>query len=75
MPAADFDMNEVHWLMDMFNTVDIGLVVLDRNYQVCVWNGFMENHSGLLPSAVKDKDIFDQQGSTLYIENACFMAF
>lgn len=59
MPAADFDMNEVHWLMDMFNTVDVGLVVLDRNYQVCVWNGFMENHSGLLPSAVKDKDIFD----------------
>ena len=59
MPAADFDMNEVHWLMDMFNTVDVGLVVLDRNYQVCVWNGFMENHSGLLPSMVKDKDIFD----------------
>ncbi|MFC0117096.1 sensor domain-containing diguanylate cyclase [Pseudoalteromonas xiamenensis] len=59
MPSADFDMNEIHWLMDMFNTVDVGLVVLDREYRVCVWNGFMENHSGLLPSAVKDKDIFD----------------
>ncbi|TMO57631.1 sensor domain-containing diguanylate cyclase [Pseudoalteromonas aurantia] len=59
MPAADFDMNEIHWLMDMFNTVDVGLVVLDREYKVCIWNGFMENHSGLLPSAVKDKDIFD----------------
>ncbi|MBE0368667.1 sensor domain-containing diguanylate cyclase [Pseudoalteromonas sp. MMG013] len=59
MPAADFDMNEIHWLMDMFNTVDVGLVVLDRDYKVCIWNGFMENHSGLLPSAVKDKDIFD----------------
>ncbi|AOT09046.1 sensor domain-containing diguanylate cyclase [Pseudoalteromonas luteoviolacea] len=59
MPASDFDMNEIHWLMDMFNTVDVGLVVLDRDYRVCVWNGFMENHSGLLPSAVKDKDVFD----------------
>ncbi len=59
MPAADFNMNEIHWLMDMFNTVDVGLVVLDREYKVCIWNGFMENHSGLLPSAVKDKDIFD----------------
>ncbi|WP_338366931.1 diguanylate cyclase [uncultured Pseudoalteromonas sp.] len=57
--AADLEMNEIHWLMDMFNTVDVGLVVLDRNYKVCVWNGFMENHSGLLPSAVKDKDLFD----------------
>ncbi|GAA61532.1 sensory box/GGDEF protein [Pseudoalteromonas sp. BSi20652] len=57
--AADLEMNEIHWLMDMFNTVDVGLVVLDRDYRVCVWNGFMENHSGLLPSAVKDKDLFD----------------
>ncbi|WP_278405451.1 sensor domain-containing diguanylate cyclase [Pseudoalteromonas ruthenica] len=59
MPAADFNMHEIHWLMDMFNTVDVGLVVLDRKYRVCIWNGFMENHSGLLPSAVKDKDLFD----------------
>lgn len=59
MPASDFNMNELHWLMDMFNTVDVGLVVLDRDYKVCIWNGFMENHSGLLPSAVKDKDLFD----------------
>ena len=46
-------------IRDRFNTVDVGLVVLDRDYKVCVWNGFMENHSGLLPSAVKDKDLFD----------------
>lgn len=59
MPAADFNMNELHWLMDMFNTVDVGLVVLDRDYKVCIWNGFMENHSGMLPSAVKDRDLFD----------------
>ncbi len=31
MPAADFNMNELHWLMDMFNTVDVGLEVLDRD--------------------------------------------
>ncbi|MBQ4833241.1 diguanylate cyclase [Pseudoalteromonas sp. MMG010] len=57
--SDDLQMNEIHWLMDMFNTVDVGLVVLDKNYQVCVWNGFMENHSGLLPSAVKEKNIFN----------------
>jgi diguanylate cyclase len=57
--SADLNIHEIHWLMEMFNTVDVGLVVLDREYKVCVWNGFMENHSGLLPSAVKDKDLFD----------------
>lgn len=52
-------MSEVHWMMDMFQTVDVGLVVLDRNYNVQVFNGFMENHSGFTPSKVKDKLVFD----------------
>ncbi len=45
--------------MDMLQTIDVGLVVLDKNFQVKVWNGFMENHSGLGPLQVKDKNIFD----------------
>ncbi|WP_105171202.1 sensor domain-containing diguanylate cyclase [Pseudoalteromonas sp. T1lg24] len=57
--SVDFELNEIHWMMDMFNTIDVGLVVLDRKYNICVWNGFMEAHSGLLPSAVKGKDVFD----------------
>ena len=52
-------MSEIHWLMDMFQTVDVGLVVLDRNYKVQVFNGFMENHSGYTPSKAKDCLIFD----------------
>ncbi len=53
------DIREFHWLMDMLQTIDVGLVVLDRNYQVQVWNSFMENHSGISPSHTKDKSIFD----------------
>jgi len=51
-------LNELHWLMEMLHTIDVGLVVLDRQYNVQIWNGFMENHSGLLPREVKDKNIF-----------------
>lgn len=39
-------LREIHWLMDMLQTLDVGLIVLDRDYCVRVWNGFMENHSG-----------------------------
>lgn len=46
-------------MMDMFQTVDVGLVVLDRKYNVQVFNGFMENHSGLSPSKVKGKLVYD----------------
>ncbi|GBL04826.1 PAS domain-containing protein [Glaciecola sp. KUL10] len=49
---------EFHWMMDMLQTVDVGIVVFDRDYNLKVWNGFMEAHSGLLPSDVRDKSLF-----------------
>ena len=52
-------LNELHWMMEMLHTIDVGLVVLDRNYTIQIWNGFMENHSGLLPRDVKGKSLFD----------------
>jgi len=53
------DLNELHWLMDMIQSIDAGLIVLDRNYQVEVWNTFMENHSSLSADVVRSKVIFD----------------
>ncbi len=53
------DIKEFHWLMDMLQTIDVGLVVLDRNYNIAVWNSFMESHSGLTPLQVKDKNVFE----------------
>jgi len=52
-------LNELHWLMEMLHTIDVGLVVLDRDYTIQIWNGFMENHSGLLPREVKDKNLLE----------------
>ena len=59
MSAELSQLNELHWLMEMLHNVDIGLVVLDRNYKVQLFNGFMENHSGLLPGQVKNEVLFD----------------
>ncbi|MDM7861933.1 PAS domain-containing protein [Alteromonas sp. ASW11-36] len=53
------DLLEFHWMMDMLQTVDVGIVVLNRAYEVKVWNGFMESHSGMLPSEVRDKSLFE----------------
>ncbi|ARD21002.1 GGDEF domain-containing protein [Shewanella japonica] len=52
-------MNELHWLIDMVQTIEVGLVVLDRNYNIQLWNGFMENHSGVSPNGIKGKNLFD----------------
>ena len=59
MEQAHIDIKEFHWLMDMLQTIDVGLLVLDREYKVKVWNSFMESHSGLTPRQTKDQDIFE----------------
>lgn len=58
MSDSNFDIGDIHWLMDILQNIDVGLVVLDRNYEIHLWNGFMESHSGLLPSEVRDKTLF-----------------
>lgn len=56
---ATIEVSEVHWLMDMFQSVDVGLVVLDKDYRIQVWNGFMENHSAVSPYDVRGKSLFE----------------
>ena len=59
MTLEKSQLNELHWLMEMLHNIDVGLVVLDKDFNVQIFNGFMENHSGFLPREVKDKNIFD----------------
>lgn len=57
MPAQ-FDINELHWLLDIVQSIDVGVVVLDRQYRIEVWNSFMENHSGLSAATVSHQPLF-----------------
>ena len=41
------DVHELHWMLGILQHVDVGLVVLDREFRIRLWNGFMENHSGV----------------------------
>jgi len=59
MSLENSQLHELHWLMEMLHSIDVGLVVLDRDYSIQIWNGFMENHSGLLPREAKGKLLFD----------------
>lgn len=56
---SDKDLLEnFHWLMDVLQNIDVGLVVLDQNYKVELWNSFMQNHSAKLPNDVLGSNIF-----------------
>ncbi len=54
------EIREFHWLMNIVQNLDVGLVVLDKAYRIQVWNGFMESHSGRLASEVRDQGLFER---------------
>ncbi|WP_375740228.1 PAS domain-containing protein [Pseudomonas boanensis] len=58
MPAK-IDLKDFHWLLDIVQCMDVGVVVLDRQFRVEVWNGFMENHSCLGPDRVNGRNLFE----------------
>lgn len=53
------DLKEFHWIMDLLMTIDVGLVVLDRDHKIQLWNSFMHNHSGLSAHYAKGKTVFE----------------
>lgn len=57
MPAQ-MDIQEVHWLLDIVQCIDVGVIVLVRQYQVDMGNSFMENHTGMGPDKVHGKTLF-----------------
>lgn len=55
--SNSIELKDIHWLIDMVQNIDIGLVVIDLDMNVKVWNGFMENHSGLLSAHMMDRKL------------------
>lgn len=59
MKNNDLEIADYHWLVEMVQTIDVGLIVLDKNYKVYVWNSFMESHSAIRPEQARERVIFD----------------
>ncbi|MHA6493008.1 sensor domain-containing diguanylate cyclase [Pseudomonas borbori] len=56
--SNSLDLTEFHWLLAIVQSIDVGVVVLDREYRVEVWNTFMENRSGRQPGEVHQQSFF-----------------
>ena len=52
-------LKDVHWQMDVLQNIDVGLVVMDQEYTIQVWNSFMQNHSSKAPEDVLGKSLFE----------------
>ncbi|MGX5915593.1 diguanylate cyclase [Aliidiomarina sp. Khilg15.8] len=50
--------SNLHWMMQMLQTVEVGLVVIDDKSSIQLWNSFMENHSGIRSGQARDQNLF-----------------
>ena len=70
-------MAEPTWMDRLVNNIDVGIVVLDRDFKVHAWNPFMQNHSGLSAEKVLHKSLFAHFDyiSIEWFQNKCEAAF
>lgn len=59
MPEERLDIHELHWLLDTLQSVDVGVIVLDRQYRVTIWNSFIASHSGVNATRAVGNRLFD----------------
>ncbi|MGP8304965.1 diguanylate cyclase [Vibrio sp. YIC-376] len=59
MPEITLDIADFHWVTQILDTMDSGLIVLDDQYKVCVWNSFMQSYSGILSQDILGEYLFD----------------
>ncbi len=52
-------LDQLHCLTQLLQGIEVGLIVIDRDYHVHLWNGFMENHSGFRNAQVLGKSLFE----------------
>lgn len=59
MSQITLDIADFHWVTQIWDTMDSGLIVLDNEYKVCVWNSFMQSYSGVLSQDILGESLFD----------------
>ncbi len=52
-------LSDWQWKHDLISSIQVGIVVLDRDFQVKVWNQFMQNHSNITEQEIIDTSLFE----------------
>jgi diguanylate cyclase (GGDEF)-like protein len=59
MSNAQDMSNDFRWIMDVVQNIDVGLVLLDKECKVKLWNSFMQNHSATNAEDIINRSLFD----------------
>ncbi|PME34742.1 diguanylate cyclase [Vibrio sp. 10N.286.55.E10] len=59
MPKITLGMDEFHRIMQVIDNVDAGLLIVDLDYNVCIWNSFMQSYSKVSAEQIMGKNLFN----------------
>ena len=53
------ELEDMHLKLDLLGSIEVGIAVVNRDFEIQIWNQFMERHSGYSPANVRGKTLFD----------------
>lgn len=53
------ELKDLHLKHDLLGSIEVGIAVVNSDFEIELWNQFMESHSGKSPNVAKGRRIFD----------------
>nr|WP_136251501.1 sensor domain-containing diguanylate cyclase [Ningiella ruwaisensis] len=74
---AHASANSEHWQQAILAAIEVGIVVVDRQFTIHEFNQFMENHSGIEASQIQGTNLFEafKEIDKSWFENKCQAVF
>lgn len=60
MSAIDNEVGALHGYLSALQYIDVGITIVDTDFNIQLWNSFMENYSGLRPDQVLEQNLFER---------------
>ena len=54
----EMSFRDLHWLLDIIQSADIGILVIDKNFNIEIYNRFMQVHSGINAETAIGNSVF-----------------
>lgn len=58
MPKSNRVLESTQWLKGILSSLEMGIVIVNKDFTVEVWNQFMENHSQIDATSIVDENLF-----------------
>jgi diguanylate cyclase (GGDEF)-like protein len=53
------ELEDLHLKHDLLGSIEVGITVVNQDFEIQIWNQFMEHHSGMSPANVRGKTLFE----------------